>query len=45
MIEVTGAELQRLRGDVKKLQLQNWNLAQSNSHMLAVSFGMEQVFC
>ncbi|KAL9296804.1 hypothetical protein ACSQ67_022700 [Phaseolus vulgaris] len=36
MIEVSGAELKRLRGDVKKLQLQNWNLAQSNSHMLAI---------
>ncbi|XP_020214534.1 shugoshin-1 [Cajanus cajan] len=32
IIEVSGAALQRLRGDVKKLQLQNWNLAQSNSH-------------
>ncbi|WVZ03826.1 hypothetical protein V8G54_024632 [Vigna mungo] len=44
MIEVTGAELQRLRGDVKKLQLQNWNLAQSNSHMLAeLNMGRERI--
>ncbi|QCD88129.1 Shugoshin [Vigna unguiculata] len=44
MIEVSGAELQRLRGDVKKLQLQNWNLAQSNSHMLAeLNMGRERI--
>ncbi|ESW04323.1 hypothetical protein PHAVU_011G085600 [Phaseolus vulgaris] len=44
MIEVSGAELKRLRGDVKKLQLQNWNLAQSNSHMLAeLNMGRERI--
>ncbi|XP_027348250.1 shugoshin-1 [Abrus precatorius] len=44
MIEVSGAELQRLRGDIKKLQLQNWNLAQSNSHMLAeLNLGRERI--
>ncbi|RDX88127.1 Shugoshin 2, partial [Mucuna pruriens] len=44
IIEVSGAELQRLRGDVKKLQLQNWNLAQSNSHMLAeLNLGRERI--
>jgi hypothetical protein len=36
MLERSGAELQRLRADMKKLQMQNWNLAQSNSLMLAV---------
>ncbi|XLR19424.1 hypothetical protein S83_047336, partial [Arachis hypogaea] len=35
IIEWTKAEMQMLRGNVKKLQLQNWNLAQSNTHMLA----------
>ncbi|XP_020235655.1 SHUGOSHIN 2-like [Cajanus cajan] len=44
IIEVSGAALQRLRGDVKKLQLQNWNLAQSNSHMLAeLNLGRERI--
>lgn len=37
MIERNGSEVQRLRADVKKLQMQNWNLAQNNSLMLAVS--------
>lgn len=36
VIEVSGAELQKLRVNCQKLQLQNWNLAQSNSHMLTV---------
>ncbi|KAL4591599.1 hypothetical protein LXL04_004568 [Taraxacum kok-saghyz] len=35
VIEVNGAELQKLRIVVQKTQLQNWNLAQSNSHMMA----------
>ncbi|XP_020960168.1 SHUGOSHIN 2-like [Arachis ipaensis] len=35
IIEWTKAEMQMLRGNVQKLQLQNWNLAQSNTHMLA----------
>ncbi|KAK7262251.1 hypothetical protein RJT34_29815 [Clitoria ternatea] len=44
MVDVRGAELQRLRADVKKLQLQNWNLAQSNTHMLAeLNLGRERI--
>ncbi|XP_050370089.1 SHUGOSHIN 2 isoform X2 [Argentina anserina] len=35
IIELSGAELQKLRVSVQKLQLQNWNLARSNSQMLA----------
>lgn len=34
-IELSGAELQKLRISYQKTQLQNWNLAQSNSQMLA----------
>ncbi|KAL8198014.1 hypothetical protein R6Q57_029933 [Mikania cordata] len=36
IIEINGVELQKLRIVVQKTQLQNWNLAQSNSHMMAV---------
>ncbi|KAL6199854.1 hypothetical protein ACLB2K_029636 [Fragaria x ananassa] len=35
IIELSGAELQKLRVSIQKLQLQNWNLACSNSQMLA----------
>ncbi|WJX58257.1 hypothetical protein P8452_43728 [Trifolium repens] len=42
MLERSGAELQRLRGDMKKLQMQNWNLAQSNSLMLALFHFLEK---
>ncbi|KAL7595877.1 hypothetical protein Lser_V15G29015 [Lactuca serriola] len=35
VIEVNGVELQKLRIIVQKTQLQNWSLAQSNSHMMA----------
>ncbi|KAM3692719.1 hypothetical protein ACB098_08G108500 [Castanea mollissima] len=35
IIELSGAELQKMRVSLQKLQLQNWNLAQSNSQMLA----------
>ncbi|XWS74354.1 hypothetical protein CRYUN_Cryun02cG0207900 [Craigia yunnanensis] len=35
IIELSGTELQNLRICLQKLQLQNWNLAQSNSQMLA----------
>ncbi|OWM68925.1 shugoshin-1 [Punica granatum] len=35
IIELSGAELQRLRISYQKTQLQNWNLAQTNSQMLA----------
>ncbi|POO01133.1 Shugoshin, C-terminal [Trema orientale] len=44
IIELTGAELQKLRVGLQKLQLQNWNLAQSNSKMLAeLNLGRERV--
>ncbi|CAI8616339.1 unnamed protein product [Vicia faba] len=44
IIERSGAELQRLRGDMKKLQMQNWNLAQSNSLMLAeLNLGRDKI--
>ncbi|MCI08946.1 shugoshin-1-like, partial [Trifolium medium] len=44
MLERSGAELQRLRADMKKLQMQNWNLAQSNSLMLAeLNLGRDKV--
>ncbi|XP_028125464.1 shugoshin-1-like isoform X5 [Camellia sinensis] len=35
IIEFTGIELQKMRINLQKMQLQNWNLAQSNSHILA----------
>ncbi|KAF7126744.1 hypothetical protein RHSIM_Rhsim11G0027700 [Rhododendron simsii] len=35
IIEFTGIELQKMRVSLQKMQMQNWNLAQSNSHMLA----------
>lgn len=35
IIELTGGELRNLRISLQKLQLQNWSLAQSNSHILA----------
>ncbi|XP_031122283.1 SHUGOSHIN 2-like [Ipomoea triloba] len=35
IIEMTGMELKKLRVGVQRVQLQNWNLAQSNTHMLA----------
>ncbi|XP_020984867.1 SHUGOSHIN 2-like isoform X2 [Arachis duranensis] len=44
IIEWTKAEMQMLRGNVQKLQLQNWNLAQSNTHMLAeLNLGRERI--
>ncbi|KAF5447325.1 hypothetical protein F2P56_032884 [Juglans regia] len=43
-IELSAAELQKLRVSLQKLQLQNWNLAQSNSQMLAeLNFGRERI--
>ncbi|KAB1226783.1 Shugoshin-1 [Morella rubra] len=43
-IELNGAELQKLRVNLQKLQLQNWNLAQSNSHISAeLNLGRERV--
>ncbi|XP_009790331.1 uncharacterized protein LOC107784894 [Nicotiana tabacum] len=35
IIELSGIEIQKMRIHLQKMQLQNWNLAQSNSHMLA----------
>lgn len=35
IIEMNGVELQKLRIVLQKTQLQNWNFAQSNSHMMA----------
>ncbi|PSS14256.1 Shugoshin-1 like [Actinidia chinensis var. chinensis] len=35
IIALTGTELQKMRINLQKMQMQNWNLAQSNSHMLA----------
>ncbi|MED6184450.1 hypothetical protein PIB30_047573 [Stylosanthes scabra] len=44
IIEWTKAEMQMLRANVQKLQLQNWNLAQSNTHMLAeLNLGRERI--
>ncbi|MFS8005049.1 putative shugoshin [Helianthus anomalus] len=35
VIEMNGIELQKVRVLLQKTQFQNWNLAQSNSHMMA----------
>ncbi|XP_019199358.1 PREDICTED: shugoshin-1-like [Ipomoea nil] len=35
IIELSANELRKLRVNLQKMQLQNWHLAQSNSHMLA----------
>ncbi|XP_057451080.1 shugoshin-1 [Lotus japonicus] len=44
VMETNGAEVKKLRADIKKLQLQNWSLAQSNSHMLAeLNLGRERI--
>ncbi|XWS53338.1 hypothetical protein CRYUN_Cryun11dG0148500 [Craigia yunnanensis] len=44
IIELSGTELQNLRICLEKLQLQNWNLAQSNSQMLAeLNLGRDRV--
>ncbi|KAE9600582.1 hypothetical protein Lal_00046031 [Lupinus albus] len=44
MIEWSRAEMQMLRTQFQKLQLQNLNLAQSNSHMLAeLNLGRERI--
>ncbi|XVF20311.1 hypothetical protein REPUB_Repub11eG0187400 [Reevesia pubescens] len=44
IIELSGAELQNQRICLQKLQLQNWNLAQSNSQMLAeLNLGRDRV--
>lgn len=44
IIEFTGIELQKMRVNLQKMQMQNWNLAQSNSHMLAeLNLGKEKL--
>ncbi|XVF05752.1 hypothetical protein REPUB_Repub05bG0199300 [Reevesia pubescens] len=44
IIELSGTELQNLRICLQKFQLQNWNLAQSNSQMLAeLNLGRDRV--
>ncbi|KAL5765685.1 hypothetical protein ACOSP7_016302 [Xanthoceras sorbifolium] len=44
IIELSGNELQNLRTNFQKLQLQNWNLAQSNSQFLAeLNLGREKM--
>lgn len=35
-MELSGIELQKLKLDLQKSKQQNWQLAQANSHMLAV---------
>ncbi|XP_031260218.1 shugoshin-1-like [Pistacia vera] len=43
IIELSGNELQNLKINLQKLQLQNWNLAQSNSQMQAeLNLGREK---
>ncbi|CAI9768544.1 unnamed protein product [Fraxinus pennsylvanica] len=44
IIELSGIEIQNLRVSLQKMQLQNWNLAQSNSHMSAeLNLGKERL--
>ncbi|XAR59699.1 hypothetical protein NMG60_11015630 [Bertholletia excelsa] len=44
LMELTGMELQKMRINLQKLRLQNWNLAQSNSHILAeLNLGKEKL--
>lgn len=44
IIELSSSELHNLRISIQKLQLQNWNLAQSNSQYLAeINLGREKV--
>ncbi|XAR60028.1 hypothetical protein NMG60_11033252 [Bertholletia excelsa] len=44
MIELTALELQKMRVHLQKMQLQNWNLAQSNSHITAeLNLGKEKL--
>jgi hypothetical protein len=44
IIELSGNKLRDLRMNYQKLQAQNWNLAQSNSQMLAVCFFLALIF-
>lgn len=44
VIESNGIELQKLKISLQKIQLQNWNLAQANSLMIAeLNFGKEKM--
>ncbi|KAL3518439.1 hypothetical protein ACH5RR_021028 [Cinchona calisaya] len=44
VIELNGIELQKLRINLQKMQMQNWNLAQANSLMIAeLNFGKERM--
>ncbi|CAI9778436.1 unnamed protein product [Fraxinus pennsylvanica] len=44
IVELTGIEIQNLRACLQKMQMQNWNLAQSNSHMSAeLNLGKERL--
>ncbi|CDP07036.1 unnamed protein product [Coffea canephora] len=44
VIELNGIELQKLRINLQKMQMQNWNLAQANSVMIAeLNFGKEKM--
>ncbi|XP_052184659.1 SHUGOSHIN 2 [Diospyros lotus] len=44
IIELTGIELQKMRTNLQKMQIQNWTLAQSNSHMIAeLNLGKEKL--
>ncbi|KAG6607167.1 Shugoshin-1 [Cucurbita argyrosperma subsp. argyrosperma] len=44
IIDLSEAELNKLRECIQKLQLQNWQLAQSNSHFLAeINLGRDRI--
>ncbi|GKV01300.1 hypothetical protein SLEP1_g13864 [Rubroshorea leprosula] len=44
IIELSGMELKNMKVSLQKLQMQNWNLAQSNSQMLAeINLGRERM--
>ncbi|KAL0533949.1 hypothetical protein IC582_028225 [Cucumis melo] len=44
IIELSEAELEKLRASIQKLQLQNWHLAQSNSRFLAeINLGRKRI--
>ncbi|GMG98783.1 hypothetical protein Nepgr_000623 [Nepenthes gracilis] len=44
LVELSGLELRKLRISLQKIQLQNWHLAQTNSHILAeLNLGKEKL--
>ncbi|XP_073272283.1 uncharacterized protein [Primulina huaijiensis] len=44
ILELSGVELQNLKSCLQKMQLQNWNLAQANSQMLAeLNLGKDKI--